>query len=102
MSMKAFKSGYKAGKSKRKRVLNLRTGKIVKVGKLGRKGSSEFQSNLTGRKRKGNIKGKSAVLAGVVAGNTARNAGKLKKGVYKMTAKHKAAISRALKGRKRS
>jgi len=99
---KTFKAGYKDGKTRKKRVLNIRTGKVVKVTKLGNRVSSQFQSNLTGRRRKGNATGKTAATAGVLAGMAARKANNVKKGAYKMTAKHKAAISRALKGRKRS
>ena len=105
MSMKkAFKSGYKDGKKKRvKMLVKKRNGKlgVKKLTKLGYGVSSEFQSNLTGRKRKGNLGGKTAAVAGLIAGKTKRRAGQIKKGAYKMTAKHKAAISKALKGRKR-
>ena len=98
---KTFKAGYKDGKTRKKRVLNIRTGKVVKVTKLGNRVSSQFQSNLTGLQRKGNKSGKTAAVAGVLTGMAVRKARNVKKGAYKMTAKHKAAISRALKGRKR-
>jgi hypothetical protein len=98
---KAFKSAYADGNKKRKKVLNIRKGKITKATMLSRKTSSEFRSELTGSKRKGNKAGKAGVMAGLVAGRVARNVTKAKTGVYKMTAKHKAAISKALKGRKR-
>ena len=101
---KAFKSGYKDGKStpKKRIVVSKKLNGKLKVKRkktvvMSRKTSSNFRSELTGRARKGNLAGKAGAVAGVNAGRVSRRAGAVKKVVYKMTAKHKAAISRALK-----
>ena len=105
---RAFKSGYKDGKKKPKNIIVFGkkrgggiTAKKKKTVVMSRKTSSNFRSEMTGKSRKGNLAGKVGAVAGVNAGRLSRRASNVKKSAYKMTAKHKAAISKALKGRKR-
>jgi hypothetical protein len=73
--------------------------KRLKVGvKLASKSANKTKRNY---KNVGKTQ-KAAIMVGSVAGlNSKKNRDKVKKSAYKMTAKHKAAIAKALKGRKR-
>jgi len=56
---------------------------------------------MTNALSKTHTSGRLGAKAGVAHRKTAAKIGKMKKSVYKMTASHKAAISRALKGKRK-
>jgi hypothetical protein len=74
-----FKKSFAAGKKdgNKKTIRGITT--------LSRKTSGNFQSNFTGRKRKGNLAGKAGAVAGIIGG----------KASFKMTGARKAALKKA-------
>lgn len=72
---KSFASGKKDGNKRR----------IPGIASLSRKTSSNFRSEFTGRKRKGNLVGKAGAAAGLISGRAA----------FKMTGARKAALKKA-------
>lgn len=83
-----------ARKSANKTKRNFKLGRKAGAGKHNARGLAQSKMN---RKSVGKTQ-KAAIMIGSVAGlNSKKNRKKVKKTVYKMTAKHKAAISRALK-----
>jgi hypothetical protein len=96
---KRLKVGVKlASKSANKTKRNYKLGRKAGAGKHNARGLAQSKMN-----RKSTSKTqKAAIMIGSVAGlNSKKNRDKVKKSAYKMTAKHKAAIAKALKGRKR-
>ena len=84
--------------------------KSYRLGKKAGAGNSRAgnKANFKILSKKTKRSTKAAIIGGALVGTATSKSGRkrvgklLKKGAYKMTAKHKAAISRALKGRKRS